>query len=172
MGADLPCFPLQLPFIAMRIPVVNQSGIRLPEIIFISAMLGTLFLCSTGSVASEPRITDAILGQDRIDKTNGYEVVKPTAVFRPDSPKIVCVFKIEGASLGTTVKSIWIAEDVGKKAPPNYKIAEKTLPLPFINAGSFTLSKPNNGWPVGSYRLEIYIGSTLAKTLKFTVKAS
>ena len=78
----------------------------------------------------------------------------------------------KGASIGTSVKSVWIAEDVGNKAPPNYKIDEKTLALPFSNTGSFTLSEPNNRWPVGSYRLEIYIGSTLANTLKFTVKSS
>jgi len=123
------------------------------------------------AAAAEPRITEAVLGQDRIDKAGGYEIVKPTTEFPPDAPKIVCVFKIEGASIGTTVKSVWIAEDVGSKAPPNYRIDEKTLALLFINTGSFTLSKPNNGWPVGSYRLEIYLGSTLAKTVKFTVKA-
>ena len=92
---------------------MNQSGVRLPKINLVSTMLGTLFLCSIARVAAEPRITDAILGQDRIDKANGYEIVKPAAELRPD-----------------------------------------------------------NGWPPGSYRLEIYIGSTLAKTLKFSVTGS
>ena len=81
------------------------------------------------------------------------------------------MFKVEGASLGATVKGVWIAEDTGGAAPPNYKILEKSLTLPFINTGSFVITKPNNGWPVGSYRFEIYFGDTLAKTLKFTVKA-
>ena len=126
---------------------------------------------ATAGAAGSPRVTDAVLGQDRKDLPTAYEIVGPTTEFRPDAPKVVCVFKVEGASVGTAVKSVWIAEDVGRKAPPNYKIDERTLALPFINTGSFSLSKPTNGWPVGSYRLEIYIGSTLAKTVKFTVKA-
>ena len=122
------------------------------------------------AAAGEARITDAVLGHDRIDKANGYEIVDQTTEFRPDSPKIVCVFKVEGASLGTTVKGVWIAEETGGMAPPNYKILEKSLTLPFINTGSLVITRPDNGWPVGSYRLEIYFGDTLAKTVKFTVK--
>jgi hypothetical protein len=122
------------------------------------------------AAAGEPRVTEAVLGQDRKELPSSYEIVNPTAVFRPDAPRIVCVFKVEGAKVGTTVKSVWIAENVGKAAPPNYKIDEKSLALPFINTGSFSLSKPNKGWPVGTYRLEIYMGSTLAKTLKFSVR--
>jgi len=129
-----------------------------------------LFFAALAS-AAEPRVTEAVLGEDKVDKKDGYEIVKPTTVFRPDSPKVVCVFKVEGASIGFSTKSVWIAEDVGDKAPKNYKILEKSLALPFMNSGSFALTKPDNGFPAGSYRLEIYFGERLAKTLKFTVKA-
>ncbi|HUL72704.1 MAG TPA: hypothetical protein VLT86_06355 [Vicinamibacterales bacterium] len=127
--------------------------------------------CRAGSAHVEPRITDAVLGEDRDEKADGYEIVRKTTVFHPDAEKIVCVFKVEGASLGTSVRGVWIAEDVGEVAPPNYKIAEKTLVLPYMNSGSLLLTRPNTGWPVGSYRLEIYFGAALAKTLKFTVTA-
>ena len=132
-------------------------------------LIGIFF--ALGLSAAEPRITEAVLGQDRVDKPNGYEIVKPGKVFRPDSPKIVCVFKVEGAGIGAKTRSVWIAEDVGKVAPPNYTIAEKSLVLPFLDRGTFSLSKPNNGFPVGSYRLEIYLGDKLAKTLKFRIEA-
>ena len=29
--------------------------------------------------------------------------------------------------------------------------------------GSFSVTRPDNGWPPGQYHLEIYIGDTLAK---------
>jgi hypothetical protein len=151
--------------------MASRSRVGMVKAISVAALVGTLFLVSPASATAEPRVTDAVLGEDRKDLAGSYEIVKPATVFRSDSPKIVCVFKVEGASIGATIKGVWIAEDVGNKAPPNYKIAEKSLALPFINSGSLTLSKPNNGWPVGSYRLEIYLGSTLAKTVKFTVKA-
>jgi hypothetical protein len=140
----------------------------------VSAFVGGLLLASVAisHAAGRPRVTDAVLGEDRKDLAGSYEIVRPTTVFSSDSPKIVCVFKVEGASIGATTKAVWIAEDVGNKAPPNYKVAEKSLALPFLNYGSFSLSKPNSGWPVGSYRLEIYLGSTLAKTVKFTVRGA
>ena len=127
--------------------------------------------CRAGSAHAEPRITDAVLGEDREEKASGFEIVRKTTEFHPDSPKIVCVFKVEGASVGTSVRGVWIAEDVGPVAPPNYKIDERTLTLPYLNSGSMLITRPNSGWPVGSYRLEIYFGTTLGKTLKFTVTA-
>ncbi len=53
----------------------------------------------------------------------------------------------------------------------NYKLDEAVLNLPVFNQGSFTLSKPNRGWPPGKYRLEIYLGKDLVKTVPFTVRA-
>ena len=128
-------------------------------------------LLSLGLAAADPRVTYAVLGEDKVDKPDGFEIVKPGTVFRPDAPKIVCVFKVEGAGVGAVARSVWVAENVGKAAPPNYKIAEKSLALPFLNAGTFSLSKPNNGFPVGAYRLEVYFGDKLVKTLQFKVQA-
>ncbi|MBI1790609.1 MAG: hypothetical protein HYR60_24020 [Acidobacteria bacterium] len=122
------------------------------------------------STAASPRVTDAVLGQDKLGTTNGLEIVNPATVFRPDSPQIMCVFKVEGAGLGTIARSVWIAEDVGKAAPPSYKIYEMSLAIPFGNSGAFSLSRPDKGFPVGSYRLEIYLGEKLAKTLKFGIR--
>ncbi|HEY6249261.1 MAG TPA: hypothetical protein VI685_04835 [Candidatus Angelobacter sp.] len=130
-----------------------------------------LFLCiQTGVAVGQGRITKAELGTGITDK---YEIVNPTSQFTLETAKIYCAWKAEGLKSGTSVRGVWIAEDVGKVAPANYKIDEATF-NPSIgspNEGSFTLSKPNNGFPVGKYRLEIYLGKDLAKTVPFTVKA-
>jgi hypothetical protein len=68
-----------------------------------------------------------------------------------------------------SMRSAWIAEDVGKMAPPNYKIGEETLKNGI--SGSFTLSKPTKGFPVGKYRLELYLEGKLTITVGFTVSA-
>ena len=87
-----------------------------------------MFLIRIASAAGQPRITEAVLGQDRKDLPTSYEIVMPTTEFRADPPKIVCVFKVEGASIGFSTKSVWIAEDVGDKAPKNHKITRATIP--------------------------------------------
>ena len=54
---------------------------------------------------------------------------------------------------------------------PDYKIDEAAAKVLIANEGYFSLSKPNSGFPVGKYRLEIYMGKDLLKTVPFTVKA-
>jgi len=133
-----------------------------------SCCLVMIFCVGPAIAADRPRITKAVLGTGVTDK---YEIVNATSEFPPDAPAIYCAWKAEGVMPGTHFRGIFIAEDVGNVAPPNYKIDEATVNLDGDGAGSFTLSKPNNGFPVGKYRLEIYIGEDLAKTLKFAVKA-
>jgi outer membrane usher protein FimD/PapC len=40
------------------------------------------------------------------------------------------------------------------------------------DAGDFNFSKPTKGWPVGKYRVEVYVNDELAATTKFTIKAA
>ena len=119
------------------------------------------------SAAAQGRITKAVLGTDR---TDNYEIVNPKVEFPPDTPQIVCIWKSEAVKPGTPVRAVWIAEDVGAAAPPNTKVDEITTSS--YTGGSFYLTKPNKGWPVGRYRLEIYLGKELAKTVPFAIKAA
>jgi len=133
-----------------------------------SYCLGMMFCVSLAIAADRPRITKAVLGTGVTDQ---YEIVNATSEFPPDAPAVHCAWKAEGVVAGTHFRGVFIAEDVGKVAPPNYKIDEATVNLDRNGAGSFTLSKPNNGFPIGKYRLDIYIGEDLAKTLRFAIKA-
>lgn len=132
--------------------------------------LGLLFCIGPTVAAGQGRISSAVLGTGVTDK---YEIVNPTSEFSPDTAKIYCAWKTEGLKAGTAVRGVWIAENVGNVAPPNYKIDEATFTPPSGTAsqGAFALNKPNKGFPVGKYRLEIYLGKDLAKTVPFTVKA-
>lgn len=75
---------------------------------------------------------------------------------------------VEGVDLGVPIRSVWIAEDVGDAAPPDYQLEDKSIDG--VNEGSFYITTPANGWPVEKYRLEIYIGDKLAKQIPFTIK--
>jgi hypothetical protein len=138
------------------------------NITWVVRAVGLALLLSTApaSAAAEGSIAKAVLGMGR---TETFEIVNPTTEFWPDTAQIVCVWKAEGVKPGTPVRGVWIAEDVGAVAPLNFKIAEATSSL--YKKGSFYLTKPNKGFPVGKYRLEIYLGKELAKTVPFIVKA-
>jgi hypothetical protein len=110
-------------------------------------------------------VTRAELGTDR---TPDFEIVNPSSEFSTDTPKIMCVWTVKGVDPSVPIKIVWIVDDSGGAAPPNYKIMEKSLSG--APEGSFGLTSPSNGWPAGKYHLEIYIGDKLAKQVPFSIK--
>jgi len=117
------------------------------------------------AAAAEGRVVRAELGTDR---TLDYEIVNPSSVFYTDTPKITCVWKVEGVDPSTLINTVWIADDTGGAAPPNYKVAEKSIAG--VSEGSAFVTSPTNGWPAGQYHVEIFIGEKLAKRVPFTIK--
>jgi hypothetical protein len=125
------------------------------------ALLFATLVCASVTRAGDTKVEAAIaVDQD----------TKPTTTFTPDVPKLYAFFKSQGTEKGEKLRGVWIAEDVGDAAPANTKIDEATLTADQANFfGAFSLSKPNKGWPVGQYRVEIYDGDELATTVKFTI---
>jgi uncharacterized RDD family membrane protein YckC len=126
---------------------------------------GREFGTQTNPTPAGPRVTRAEMGTD---STENYQIIGSSTEFYTDTSKIVCVWNIAGADLSVPIKSVWIAEDVGDAAPPNYQLAAKSVSG--VNEGRFYITSPANGWPIGKYRLEIYIGDTLAKQIPFSIK--
>ena len=78
--------------------------------------------------------------------------------------------KLVDVPSGSTLKSEWIAEKT-KVAPPNYKIDGAEVKVgPLMNNVDFNMSKPNAGWPVGDYRVDLFINGKPAGNAKFQVK--
>ena len=95
----------------------------------------------------------------------------PATTFTADVPKLYAFFKTTGTKKGDTLRAVWIAEDVGDAAPKETKIDESSLSADKDDfTGGFSLSKPNNGWPVGKYRTEMHLGDQLASTARFTIQ--
>ncbi|MGZ5092194.1 MAG: hypothetical protein ACXWCY_09065 [Burkholderiales bacterium] len=67
------------------------------------------------------------------------------------------------------LKAAWIAEKT-QAAPPNYLIDSVELTVgPLMNSASFAMSKPNAGWPLGDYRVELSINRKLVNTVRFKI---
>jgi hypothetical protein len=116
-----------------------------------------------GQSTEKTKLLHATLAQ------NKYGAV--TSKFSPDTLKIYAFWKGEALKAGDKLRAVWIAEDVGFVAPRDSKITEArvTAEKP-DDGGTFALARPTGGWPVGKYRLEIYVGDDLAETLKFTIE--
>lgn len=92
--------------------------------------------------------------------------------FAPDTPKIfVSADLTEDVPAGSKVNIAWIAIDTGGTAPPNYKIDEVNLDVTsMINHVNSDLSKPNSGWPVGTYKIEFSVDGKPMESVGFTIK--
>ena len=93
-----------------------------------------------------------------------------TSTFAASTPKIYLHFTDDSATKGEKLKAVWIAESAVGISTKNKKLTEVSETLPGPGAvGSFNLPAANNGFPVGKYRVELFEGSKLARTLKFTI---
>ncbi len=148
-------------------PLPRAEAVVLWAALIVVAFVGAYRLHPSAEAAAARvgRVIRAELGTDR---TPDYEIVNPSNEFYTDTPKIVCVGKVDGMDPGVSMKAVWIADDTGGAAPPKYQIAEKS----FSGGDEFSayLNSPTNGWPAGRYHLEIYIRDKLAKQIPFAIK--
>jgi hypothetical protein len=90
--------------------------------------------------------------------------------FSSDSPKIYARWQGHGLAEHANVRAVWIAEDIGDAASANYTIDEATAAATIPNArGVFTLSRPDDGWAPGAYRVEFYVDDQLIDTVKLKI---
>jgi hypothetical protein len=91
--------------------------------------------------------------------------------FSTDTPRIYARWQGHGLHNQAIIRAIWIAEDVGDAAPRNSTIDEATSLATVPDAhGVFTLSRPENGWTPGTYRVEFYVDEKLVDTVKVTIE--
>lgn len=127
------------------------------------AITGLALLAATAAFAAEPHYGRIAL------TTEGSTAVQ--AVFAPDTPKIVLHVEILDMPKGTKIAADWIAVKTDV-APANYKIdsaGEQLAEDVASDEKSFSLSKPDNGWPVGDYRIDLTIADKVAKSVPFQV---
>lgn len=94
---------------------------------------------------------------------------QPTTTFAPNTGIIYALFKTKGAKSGDKIRGVLTAESVSDTAQPNTKVFETLLDMQGDD-GEFDFSKPTNGWPLGKYRVDIYLNEELVASAKFTVE--
>src|SRR6266700_2220166 len=92
---------------------------------------------------------------------------KPTTTFSSDTPQIYARWQGHRLRKGAKVRAVWIAENIGEDAPPDYKVDEASaIAESPTTVGVFTLSRPDDGWAIGDYRAEFYVDDVLVETVK------
>ncbi|HEU5424775.1 MAG TPA: hypothetical protein VFU72_14615 [Nitrolancea sp.] len=96
--------------------------------------------------------------------------VDPGDSFPPDTAKLYLVFRTHGLPGQSHLEAIWIADRVDAPVPANYEVTRSTIAVQGDQAGNFSLSKPNPGFPLGQYHVDLYLDGTLIGSFPFTIK--
>jgi hypothetical protein len=92
-----------------------------------------------------------------------------TNIFSPSDPAIHTVIAFNQSAKGITVRCITIVENAGNLRNAHTPAVQRVVEQPEYGMDCIA-DRPADGWPVGTYRTEIYMGNHLAKRLRWEVR--
>lgn len=114
-----------------------------------------------GISVTTANITNAYLSSnaDGTSKTNGYS---------PSDPGFYCYFDLNNAPDSTVVKGVWtLVSADGYESNSEIDSAEITGG---DNTYYFSLDRSADEWPVGQYKIDLYVDGSLVQTIEFEVQ--
>jgi hypothetical protein len=93
-----------------------------------------------------------------------------TTTFSSDTLQIHARWRGDRLRKGAKMRAVWIAENIGEDFPRDYKVDEASAIAESATAhGAFTLSRPEDGWAFGRYRVDFYVDDVLVDTVKLKI---
>jgi len=139
--------------------IERKANIMRKSLFFVVAVLvATILACEFS--ASTANVSDAKMTADSEGK-------QPTTNFAQDDT-FYAVVQVDNAPDDTTVKAVWVAVEA-EGVDPDLMIGEKEL----AGGGTLTFSLSNADdklWPVGDYKVDIYLNGELDRSLQFAVE--
>lgn len=133
----------------------NKIVVLLAVVVLVLASLACNFSATTAN------ITNAHMASDEND-------TQQTTVYATNAPSFFCYFDLNNASDTTVVKGTWTAVSA-EGLDPNYEIDSAEI-TGGDNTYSFSLGGSTDPWPVGKYKIDLYIDGKLAQTIEFEVQ--
>lgn len=127
-----------------------------------AVLLASALLAATAAHAAEPKI-----GRVALTLPDNQEFADE---FEADASKIVLHAELLDVPAGSKVSAAWIAAEVdGAEADYEIDAAVVNVGEDGVEEATFTLSRPDAGWPVGSYRVDIDIDDVTMESADFTI---
>lgn len=150
---------------------MKKKKLSVPAIVLLALMMmlvtslaGCTFSVSTASL-SEATMCKSV-------DTQTKRPVEKTDVFIPDTPEIFCSVKVSNAPPDTQITAVWVYIQGEAKDLTNYKINEYALTGSGTRYLSFSLTRPDKGWPIGDYEVRFFIDGQEKLTVPFKVQSA
>jgi hypothetical protein len=134
------------------------------------AMLVTSLAGCTVSV----NVSTASLSEATTCKSVDQQTKRPvekTDIFSADITEIFCSVKVSNAPPETQITAVWVYIQGEAKDLKNYKIAEYTLQGSGTRYLSFSITRPDKGWPIGDYEVKLFVAEKEKLTVPFKVQS-
>ncbi len=147
---------------------MKKSTVLLASIIVVSLLLAIpLTACEVEVSVSTASLSEATMCQG-VDKD--MRPIDVTDIFTTDAPEIFCSVKLSHAPSDTEVKAEWMYVKGELEDVENYLIADYSLTAEGTQYLSFSLTKPEAGWPKGEYKIILYVDGKENLSVPFTVQ--
>ena len=148
---------------------MRDSTFHLKSAVFLSpVILLSLFFIGCEASFSTAKLGDAAMCTEVDEKT--MEPIKKTELFTSDTPEIFCSVKLLSAHPDTSIRSEWIYVKGEAENLSDYKIDEFTITTEGTKYISFSLTRPDTGFPKGEYMLKLYLDDEIKKSVPFKVE--
>ena len=111
--------------------------------------------------ASTANISNAHMAEDEADSAQ-------TTSYAPDAPSFYCYYDLNNAPDETVVKGVWTLISA-EGFDPNQEIDSAEV-TGSDNTYYFALDRGADPWPVGQYKIDLYLNDELVQTVNFDVK--
>ncbi len=134
--------------------------IRFFSVVAVLALAVALAACNVSVSVSTANIRSAKLSPNESGTPE-------TTVFKQDDYTVYCLVKLANAPDDTVVKAVWTAVDV-EGVEPNFVIDTASITSGDADL-TFDLTN-NQPWPVGKYKVDLYINDKFNRSLEYQVK--
>jgi hypothetical protein len=136
---------------------------------FLVLISGYIWIGCSGDVNfSTASLSDAVICKS-VDSTTMKSLDK-TDVFSQDTAEIFCSVKLSNAPEDTQIVGEWIYVGGEVEGLSDHKIADYSLKADGTKYLSFSLSRPDNGFPKGDYVCKLYLSGKEKLTVPFKVQ--
>lgn len=152
--------------------IMNPSPLHFSRLHSNGLLAGLTFVCAIAAPASllaaEPRFDEIVISAEKDGK-------KADAPFKVDAPTVFLRAQMLDVPTDSKISCVWVAVQA-QGAPANFVIdsVHETARTVFgiaTNTFNCSLSKPRDGWPAGSYRVDLLVNDKKTNEAVFSVKS-
>lgn len=142
--------------------------------ILISTLALPLVACQTDGIgfptlsSGKSSLSNAVMCTS-VDLETG-EPIEPTNTFTTTTPIIFCSVKVSNATPDTMISAEWLYLREGDTDETGLLVADWNTTVEGTQYIPLSITRPENGWPQGHYRLIFYLQDEQALSTSFKVE--